>query len=287
MRNCYLTITFCLALFQNNAYAMQPDASEDFHSYSSVCVEAANSKLQELISVLNKAGISATVDIDRNCGSPEIAQLNLPSGIASWVIDEVRRRKLGRATYGQGTAGGSGIYKSAVDRDFVYSSEIKPDNINDAAKSIECSITSRVNAYFKDVNVKRGCGGSPQTDGLCWTVWLGGHLANSKGLSSNHLENRVSDKYWFSSKSIVILNYVRESKLDVGSLRDAFRIDIMTTSSKFARSPATEAPEPSRYRAVEDSAVGGDGDSIDELIAARLEKIMLLRPFECSRLYSR
>ena len=131
------------------------------------------------------------------------------------------------------------------------------------------------------MRVVQSCGGSVQTDGLCWTAWTGGHLSNSEGLSSSALNGQISDKYWFSAKTAIDINYVELEPKETGKLQDAFRIDISTLSSKFARAPASSPPDPPRYQSIGDQEI--TGDSIDELIASRIRDIVMWAPLSCSK----
>lgn len=257
------------------------DGREDRAQASSVCVEVSKEQVPEVLSEMRSRGLKIEEYPDNTCfyWNDRMQGLLVPAGLEHWTVKTLRQ--LGyTAKHAAATAGGGGENKSRVERSYVFDGDVNPQNYQEVIGNIDCKLKTRFSSYFQDVNIQNKCKSDIDERELCWNIWVGGHLATSKGLRDDDLRKQVPSKYWFSSRIEIFIGDFYDYPEANGAQKA--RIDFFVLSTRFARSPPDEVPDGSRYQTIDQFEPQLDVDEVDDLVGwAIRQNVVRAGPLEC------
>jgi len=236
-----------------------------------VCID--KSQLKRGLKIIRKAGGSGRHIKQGDCGN--LSSIMVPTGREDWTIDLLRKNRIaasGRPFMPFIVAGKIGLSDHElrmllgaqnVKVSSAFLGDLDFQELADLRKNAQRNLKSRLNDKFDEVSFSP-CQASEVDGALCWVVWLAGHISSSKGLPANCLQNKVSDRYWFSTTAEMWLG---------GFSTNETRFYVAVRSSKFARSPTSNKPENSAFHSI-DSFEPIDPDVVNDLIANRLAELV-------------
>lgn len=266
-----------IGFFLLSLSAAAESGGEDVSQVGSVCAVIPQAKTPSVLKKMRARGLKIKEMPENTCfywgnGTDEYQGFDVPEGLEGWTVKTLR--ELGyNARHAIATAGGGGENKLRVNRTYIFGQEITPKNYKEVVADVQCKLNTRFSEYFERINIQNKCRSDIEEHELCWNIWLGGHLATSKGIQEIDLRAQISPKYWFSTRlELFIGDFFDYPYVDVKGGGKMARIDFFVQSTRFARAPAERAPEGARYHPIENFEPQLYGDEVDGLIGWAIRK---------------
>ena len=281
----FVNAFFLSIILSSNAAA--ETGAEDISQIGSVCVNIPRTKAAVVLKKMRERGIKIKEYPENTCSywgneTGEYQGFDVPEGLEGWTVRTLRAMGY-NARHAIATSGGGGENKLRVKRSYIFDREITPQNYKEMVSDIQCKLNKRFSKYFEHVSIKNKCKSDVDEHELCWNIWLGGHLATSKGVQGNDLRAQIDQKYWFSTRLELFIGDFFDYP-DVKGGSQVARIDFFVQSTRFARAPAEKPPERTRYHPIEYFEPQLDGDEVDDLVGwAIRENVIRAGQFTCGR----
>ncbi|CAO4147019.1 hypothetical protein LPLAFNJD_LOCUS2343 [Methylorubrum aminovorans] len=285
------TIFGCVVLALAGALSSSELAAQNLNQMwgQAVCAMATVQQVREVFRSESTLLKTVDQDHDEHCQSyyrnilrstDGLRYYRVPSGLEAWAIKKLRSDGY-RAYHVLSPPGGSGTFRAYIPKAKIGLESISPQTFSTTHQQLACSTQKVLEQYFAEVRVEKACRGSGSlANDMCLTVWLGDHLARSRGLSPKNLQNLVGPHYYFSSKAQILF-----SDIYLDQRRDSYLLlEYIVQSTRFARRPSSSpTPQGSDYAYISEFDKSVDPDEVDQLINEQIGPLLERGPLTCSR----